>query len=377
MDIQAELTRVKAEVDALPVGDEANRKRVRNAIEALIRASTLEKAQVDKFVKQIEDVWFTSMSLGGDSDSDDRAMWDEGKKITNGIVDSILYAIQLVGSAPKDIDTRRGADKTLDVHGEFQRIRTEIQALAVKDEAGRKRLVNELENVARAVLPKADVERYVKQIQHAGDSFYPAVFFGGTDRTPISWPQGQSETVAVIDSIEHQLRLTNSQAKLPEKPAKAKSATGSKKIFIVHGHDEAILNAVLAYVHRLELEPIVLKDQASQGKTIIEKIEHHSDVGFAIVLLSADDVGRSNKESAEADKPRARQNAVLELGYFMGLLGRRNVCVIVNADMNEQTEYPTDIAGVIRIPYRPSGDWQVQLLREFRGADLQFNQDRI
>lgn len=110
----------------------------------------------------------------------------------------------------------------------------------------------------------------------------------------------------------------------------ARTEPAARKIFIVHGHDEGAREAVARYVERLGFEPIILHEQASQGRTIIEKIEAHSDVGFAIVLLTPDDFGGRKGEEA---KDRARQNVLLELGYFVGRLGRARVCALKRGEL--------------------------------------------
>lgn len=96
----------------------------------------------------------------------------------------------------------------------------------------------------------------------------------------------------------------------------------SKDIFIVHGHDEEMKSSVKALLLQLGLHPIILSEEPNGGKTIIEKFEDNSQkVDFAIVLMSdQDDQGC---EIGKNDfKPRARQNVILELGYFIGKLGR-------------------------------------------------------
>jgi hypothetical protein len=99
-------------------------------------------------------------------------------------------------------------------------------------------------------------------------------------------------------------------------------STGSS-VFVVHGHDEAAREQVARFVEKLRLSAVILHEQTNQGRTIIEKFESHADVGFAIVLLTPDDVGATKKDAANL-KPRARQNVILELGYFVGKLGRAN-----------------------------------------------------
>jgi hypothetical protein len=94
----------------------------------------------------------------------------------------------------------------------------------------------------------------------------------------------------------------------------------TRKVFIVHGHAGAE-DKVARFVERLGFEAIILNEQADGGKTIVEKLESNSDVGFAVVLLTPDD------EGAERGKPlqgRARQNVILEWGYFAGRLGRKS-----------------------------------------------------
>lgn len=105
-------------------------------------------------------------------------------------------------------------------------------------------------------------------------------------------------------------------------PAQA-SAPLSQKIFIVHGHDEGARQTVARFIERIGFKAIILSEQANQGRTVIEKIEAHGDVGFAVVLLTPDDIGGKDADSL---RPRARQNVLLELGYFIGLLGRKHVC---------------------------------------------------
>lgn len=87
----------------------------------------------------------------------------------------------------------------------------------------------------------------------------------------------------------------------------------TRKVFVVHGHDEAAKEATARFLEKLDLQPIILHEQASGGRTIIEKFEKYSgDVGFAVVLLTPDDLGAAQKEP-EKLQPRARQNVVLEL----------------------------------------------------------------
>jgi len=146
------------------------------------------------------------------------------------------------------------------------------------------------------------------------------------------------------------------------------SVLQSKKVFIVHGHDDGAKESVARFLERLKLEPIVLHEQPSSGRTVIEKFEVYADVGFAVVLLTPDDVGASASEAAEtgALKPRARQNVILELGYFVGRLSRRRVCALYKKGV----EMPSDYEGVVYVELDAAGAWQVQLAQELSEAGV-------
>lgn len=119
--------------------------------------------------------------------------------------------------------------------------------------------------------------------------------------------------------------------------------------FIVHGHDETTKWAVKNYLQNtLRLpDPIVLHEQPSLGRTLIEKFEYyaaHSDLAF--VILTPDD--RLVDPTAKDDeKRRARQNVILELGFFLGTLGRSSGRVFLL--YKGPLELPSDLTGVIYI----------------------------
>ena len=122
-----------------------------------------------------------------------------------------------------------------------------------------------------------------------------------------------------------------------------------KKIFVVYGHNEHAKIELEALLRRWDLEPIILDQKASNGKTIIEKLEEYSkDVGYTIVLATPDDDGKSKNE--DVCKSRVRQNVVLELGMFLARLGREKVAILLKEVDN--FEKPSDIQGLIYIPFK-------------------------
>lgn len=189
--------------------------------------------------------------------------------------------------------------------------------------------------------------------------------------------------------------------------SKTNPHSGNRKIFIVHGHDEVIKNNVELFLKSLELTPIILHKQADLGKTIIEKVEHYSDVGFAIILLTKDDFGGAlpcgqahtddlsllkylsnptqiqNLQKKDQNllldkflrwineifsllKPRARQNVIFEFGYFIGLLGRHKVAALCEDGIDR----PSDIDGLLYTPIDNNGIWKKKLAKEINAAGI-------
>lgn len=151
----------------------------------------------------------------------------------------------------------------------------------------------------------------------------------------------------------------------PELVQTAPGVFNTKQVFIVHGHDEIAKMEMASFVTGLGLEPIILHMQASSGRTIIEKIEHYSNVGFGIVLYTPCDVG--SKVGALEGSYRARQNVVFEHGYLIGKLTRSRVSAVVKG----QVETPNDISGVVYVSMDSQGNWQNELKKEMRSVGYQ------
>ena len=153
---------------------------------------------------------------------------------------------------------------------------------------------------------------------------------------------------------------------------KPKVPMDKSKVFIVHGHDDAAKEAAARFVENLGFKAIILHEQASSGKTIIEKIEANSNVGFAIVLYTPCDLGRS-KEEKDQLKPRARQNVVFEHGYLIGKIGRENVCALVKGDI----ETPNDISGVVYIKMEGEKEWKYKVADEMKACGYDIDLSKI
>lgn len=149
------------------------------------------------------------------------------------------------------------------------------------------------------------------------------------------------------------------------------NAPPARKVFVVHGHDTEMKETVARFLERIEFEAVILHEQASAGDTIIEKFERNSDVGYAVVLLSGDDVGAPVGNKAEL-KSRARQNVILELGYFIGRLGRSHVCPLVKGSL----DIPSDFHGVVYVPFEGES-WKIHLVRELRHLGFELDTNKV
>lgn len=148
----------------------------------------------------------------------------------------------------------------------------------------------------------------------------------------------------------------------------------SRKIFIVHGHNEEMKQAVARTIGMLDLEPIILHEQPNEGKTIIEKFEKHSqELSFTIILLSPDDKGCTVDSFPGNAKFRARQNVILEMGYFVGKFGRERVFVLHNE--SKDFDLPSDITGVLYTSYKDK--WQFELVRELKACGYEVDANKI
>lgn len=140
----------------------------------------------------------------------------------------------------------------------------------------------------------------------------------------------------------------------------------NKKVFIVHGRDTGMRDKIEAFLSKLKIDNIILENESNHGYTVIEKfIKKSSDCNFALILMSADDKGGLASESA-TQRPRTRQNVVLELGFFLGKLGREKIIVLHPDDI--EIEKPSDFDGIVYLPYDNKGAWKHKLIKELKAA---------
>jgi predicted nucleotide-binding protein len=173
------------------------------------------------------------------------------------------------------------------------------------------------------------------------------------DRSPYSFLKSSPKWRAIDepeDVTDKYINAAPGSKKRPQMVEKVISEENvdNSKVFVVHGHDTELKNDVELFLRSINLEPVVLHRELDEGLTIIEKFEKHSNVNYAIILLTPDDIGfpvseADKKEEERAIEFRARQNVIFEFGYFVGKLTRKNVCCIYKSEV----QLPSDLDGLI------------------------------
>lgn len=186
--------------------------------------------------------------------------------------------------------------------------------------------------------------------------------------------QGDIERVDLMECIAEEGSISTDTSK---------TVMDMNKVFVVYGHNDALRIEVSRTIEQLGLIPIVLQEQEDFGNTIIEKFEAHaSDIGFAVVLLTADDLGVSRKDLAKEEKeksfkaeykPRARQNVVFEMGYFIGKLDRAHVFEL----LEDGVEKPGDLDGILYTSVDVEGMWKIRLAKRLKALGYLVNLDKI
>ena len=208
-------------------------------------------------------------------------------------------------------------------------------------------------------------------------NYAPIVFFSGTS---IDWQtpylNGLASAEAMLESmIEEVEEYWSDEGKKNAGPAQAEqrqASSSSRQVFVVHGRDEGSKNTVCRLLTQLDLKPVSLGEKANRGRTIIEKFEHHAQVAFAVVLLTPDDTGSLQGQDQDL-RPRARQNVIFELGFFIGRLGRNKVCALTKGAV----EIPSDYSGVAYIPFDDGGAWKMALVQELKAADMEVDANLV
>ena len=195
--------------------------------------------------------------------------------------------------------------------------------------------------------------------QHSWNHFYShdiVVDYKKQIKRPITQMQSDIKKVNLIECKLPELDTSKNTMNV------GTDLNNKNQVFVVYGHDQVLKLNVEAFLKdELKLDVVALDEKPNLGNTIIEKFEHYSkDAGFAVILMSPDDEMNVDGKIYK----QARQNIVLELGYFMAKLGRERVCVVLRGDV----EKPSDISGILYLPYEDN--WKYEFIKELQAVGI-------
>ncbi len=151
---------------------------------------------------------------------------------------------------------------------------------------------------------------------------------------------------------------------------KVEETAAPEAVFLVHGRDLLLLNEVVSFLGAQGIRTVVLTMISGAEQSLFQKfLKWGGEARFAIVLFSADDLGAARLQyehvgvGEKALQFRARQNVILELGFFYGRFGWENVFAL-HKPANEvfpNFELPSDLGGVVFDEVDPKGNWKALL----------------
>ena len=247
----------------------------------------------------------------------------------------------------------------------FKKVKIGFEELTYDDENKLDKLTRQLNMLIKNI--HGSNSNYLEEL--ARINYLSISFYANRDEDVACWKSGRSSAINLIDTIIEELSLFSNTESSDLQVSKKFDCS---KVFIVHGHDDGTKEAAARFVDKLGFKAIVLHEQIDSGATIIEKLEEHTDVGFAIVLYTACDVG-GVKSKPDNLKPRARQNVIFEHGLLIGKIGRANVVALVKGDV----EIPNDISGVVYKSMDVSGAWKYSIAREMKNSGYDVDMNKI
>jgi hypothetical protein len=138
-----------------------------------------------------------------------------------------------------------------------------------------------------------------------------------------------------------------------------------RKVLVIPGPDEDRKKAVVAFLKKLDLEPLMVEGPEGQVADLAEKFGMYSEAGFAVTFLTGDDMGFP-KGKPEKPKLRPRQDVIFELGFLMGLLHPQSVCALYE----EGLDLPFGCKRSGLIPYDSGEVWKLLLARSMKLANV-------
>ena len=144
-------------------------------------------------------------------------------------------------------------------------------------------------------------------------------------------------------------------------------------IFVVHGELQTAVNTIQAFMEDLGIQLQQMPASPEKGsKGLVNSLEKNPDASFALVLLNHDDAIALKRSAADASAG-VRSGIVFQLGYFVGRLGLKRVCVLYTGG----AETFVSDHGIQFLPMDNGNGWQLLLARHLKRAGIEIDLNKL
>lgn len=164
-----------------------------------------------------------------------------------------------------------------------------------------------------------------------------------------------NQFIGYLDQVLQDIIYAN-----PEHETRTLKNNNNQTVFIIHGHDEVVKTEVKDLLTTAKVPNIILHQEMDKSRHVLTKfLDNASKAGYAVAILTPDDL------TAEGYY-RARQNVILEIGYFIGVLGIDRVRMLVK----DNIDIPSDLSGILYEKYTEDHEWKDRLLKEIEASGI-------
>jgi predicted nucleotide-binding protein len=222
--------------------------------------------------------------------------------------------------------------------------------------------------------PELERESETEPIVSPSHEEPPAVGAELAPRAPLASSElaQQADVTVPAEHVQTSTPAEHVQTSTPEPTRTA------RKVLLAHGRDERWKQAVEHLLEQAGTHELTILDERPEERArLFERDEEQQPAAtrYAIVLLTADDIGAQRLDSTEEPyfTPRARQEVVFEMGFLVAALSPGRVCVLYE----EGVELPCELDGISHVRLDLAGTWQPKLLMKLRRAGFDYDMNRL
>jgi len=198
-----------------------------------------------------------------------------------------------------------------------------------------------------------------------------------TEEAPVEEPQPVGSELERAPLVGAELATPDAVAPAEPDEAPRPATARAHRLFLAHGRDDRWKEAVEHLLAQAGTEEVtILNDHPEERVKLLEHIgEQPGGSRYAIVLLTADDIGAIRLESAEEPyfTTRPSQRVVFEMGFLIAALTPGRVCVLYE----DGVELPYELTGISHVRLDLAGTWQPKLLLALCRAGFDYDLNRL